>query len=307
MAKIFSHSKIGCFEQCPLKFKLKYIDRIEPDIEKTIEAHLGSVVHDTLEWLYKQVEKKEIPSIDKVIEYFSEKWEKDMTKGTEIIKPEMTEKDYFNKGVEFLISYYMKNQPFNDGTLECEKKVVLDLDDYGEYKIIGYIDRLAYNQETGQYEIHDYKTANNMPEKTSIENDRQLALYSIAIKELFDISDSNQISLIWHYLAHNQKIHSKRTDTEIENLKKETLEKIKEIEETQKTGEFPACPSILCNWCEFKNTCKEIQKAETYKKATQAVSEAVTYTSYFNYQNSCPKQDKQTQNHKTNSEELDIW
>ena len=39
MVMIYSHSRLSTFEQCPFKFKLRYIDEIEPEIEKTIEAH----------------------------------------------------------------------------------------------------------------------------------------------------------------------------------------------------------------------------------------------------------------------------
>ena len=54
---VYSHSKLSTFEQCPLKYKLRYIDKIKPEIEKTIEAHLGSSVHDTLEWIYNSVKE----------------------------------------------------------------------------------------------------------------------------------------------------------------------------------------------------------------------------------------------------------
>ena len=56
---VYSYSKLNTFKQCPLKFKFRYIDKIIPKIERTIEAHLGSVVHETLEWIYKQVKKAE--------------------------------------------------------------------------------------------------------------------------------------------------------------------------------------------------------------------------------------------------------
>ena len=32
------------------------------------------------------------------------------------------EKDYFNKGIQFLADYYQKNCPFKDGTIECEER-----------------------------------------------------------------------------------------------------------------------------------------------------------------------------------------
>jgi len=51
----YSHSKLSTYEQCKLRYKLKYIDKIIPEVEKSIESHLGSVVHETLEWLYNSV------------------------------------------------------------------------------------------------------------------------------------------------------------------------------------------------------------------------------------------------------------
>ena len=119
---IYSHSRLSTFEQCPFKFKLRYIDEIVPEIETSIEAHLGSAVHNTLEWLYLQIKKNIIPTIEDVIVYYSDNWVKIYRKGTVIVRKNLTEKDYFNKGVKFLLDYYMKHRPFNDGTLELEKK-----------------------------------------------------------------------------------------------------------------------------------------------------------------------------------------
>ena len=35
MAEIYSHSKLSTFEQCKLKYKYRYIDKIKPDVEQT--------------------------------------------------------------------------------------------------------------------------------------------------------------------------------------------------------------------------------------------------------------------------------
>jgi len=249
---IYSHSKLSAFEQCPLKFKFRYIDSIVPEIEETIESHLGKMVHRTLEWIYMQVKENSTPSIDEIIEYYTEIWEENYKEETPIIRKELTEQDYFNMGVKFLVDYYNEHAPFEDGTIECEKEIIITLDEEGEYKIRGFIDRLVYNLETEEYEIHDYKTANNLPQKEKIENDRQLALYAIAVKELF--GQDKEVRLIWHYLAHNKRIDSKRTNEQLEELKKETLELIKKIESTE---DFPANKSPLCNWCVFKSICPE--------------------------------------------------
>jgi len=250
MAIIYSHSRLSTFEKCALKYKFRYIDKIIPKIEKSIEAHLGKIVHDTLEWLYLSVKKEIIPSIDEIITYYAEKWQEKYKPDIVIVKNHLTEKDYFNKGVEFIINYYQMHQPFDDNTLELEKRIIIDLDKEGKYKIQGFIDRLSYNLKTKEYEVHDYKTGNSLPTQKDIDTDRQLALYAIAIKNIF--GEDKEICLVWHYLAHDTKICSRRTNQQLEQLKKQTIELIKEIESTTI---FPYNKTILCNWCEYQDIC----------------------------------------------------
>jgi len=253
--KIYSYSKLSTFEQCPFKFKLRYIDKIPPEIEKTIEAHLGKTIHSALEWFYSQIKENISPSLDQLISFYIKTWNKEFASNTEITNKKFTAKDYFNKGIHFLANYYLTNKPFEDNTLEVEKEIILHLGEEEQYKIYGYIDRLAYNIKTQEYEIHDYKTANNLPPKQRLENDKQLPLYSLAIKEL--VGKDKEVRLIWHFLAHNKKIHFKKTNEELEILKKETLNLIKEIEQATK---FSKTQSPLCNWCEYKNACQNHQE-----------------------------------------------
>ncbi len=248
---IFSHSRLSTFEQCPLKYKFRYIDKIPPRIF-SIESHLGGSVHSSLEWLYIQVKNGKIPSVEELIEHYSKEWNKKKNPDLAIADNSLTEKDYFNKGVKFLIDYYLKNKPFNDNTIEVEKKVTIALDEEGKYKIQGFIDRLSYNKETDEYEIHDYKTSNSLPYREKIDNDRQLALYAIAVKNLYG-RDKN-VCLVWHYLAYNRKICSRRTDEQLEQLKKDTIELIKRI---KSTTDFPAKKSVLCKWCEYRDICQD--------------------------------------------------
>jgi len=39
---IYSHSRLTTFENCPYKYKLKYIDRVEIEDFETVEAFLRS-------------------------------------------------------------------------------------------------------------------------------------------------------------------------------------------------------------------------------------------------------------------------
>lgn len=244
---IYSYSRITTFEQCPQKFKFRYIDKIIPEIEKSIEAHLGQSVHAALEWLYLQVKKSKIPNINEIILTYVEEWSKNFTPKLLIVNKDLTHKDYFNKGISFITSYYTEHHPFKQNTLDTEKKIILNLEGY---KLQGYIDRLDYNLLTKEYEIHDYKTANSMPSKDKLKKDKQLALYSIAVKDIFGYD--KEVRLIWHFLAHNKRYKLKKTNQELEELKKETIKAIQEIEAAT---EFPTQKSTLCSWCEYKDIC----------------------------------------------------
>ncbi len=248
---VYSHSKLETFEQCRLKYKYRYIDKIVPKIPKSIEGYLGSMVHETLEWLYIRVMEKRIPSITEMIDFYSKNWIENYSTGMLIVRKEMKAEDYFNRGIEFLVNYYLKHSPFKDNTIATEQKIEMNLDNIGDVKLIGYIDRLVHNIEKNEIEIHDYKTSASVMSKDKIENSRQLALYSLAMKEIYG-KDKN-VSMVWHFLAHDMKVCLSRTNEQLEQLRKNILELIKEIEQTKS---FPPNKSRLCDWCEYKDICE---------------------------------------------------
>jgi len=249
----YSHSKLSTFEQCKLKYKFRYIDKIKPEIEQSIEAFLGSCVHSTLEWLYTlKKDEGKVPSIDDVIVHYTEVWQEGFSEDFLIVKESQgyNYKSYFDMGITFLLNYYMRKYPFNENTLALEKKINFNIGEKNKNYIIGFIDRLVHDLDEDTLEIHDYKTSNFLPSQEKMDADRQLALYSIAIKKEF--GHDKKIKLIWHYLAHNTEIHSERTHEELEQLKIDINALIEVIEST---SDFPYNKSALCDWCEYKSIC----------------------------------------------------
>ncbi len=242
--KIYSHSRLWLYESCPEFYKLRYIDKKVPPMQTHISLFLGTVVHEALEWLYHQV-KYHVIEIDELIEYFTERWTKQFNENIRIENGD--EIDAYNKGVRFLTDYYTKNKPFKQNVLAVEHKVLFSVDDAGEYKIQGYIDRLDV-AEDGTYEVHDYKTNQSMKKREDFAKDRQLALYDIGLREQF--GKDIKVKLIWHFLNFNQDIVSERTPYELEKLKIDTLALIKKIESTT---EWPSCNGKYCDWCNYKN------------------------------------------------------
>ncbi len=255
MTNIYSHSRLCAFEQCPLKYKFRYIDNLIPDIKQTIEGFLGNQVHETLEWIYREVTKGYILDLDSVIDFFINNWNKNFNNEIQITKKEKDAEYYFNQGIKFIIDYYLAHSPFKDNTIALEKKIIVSLDNDEKYMVQGYIDRLVHNKETNIFEIHDYKTGNFLKSQEELDKDRQLALYSIGIKNSFP--QVNDVYLIWHFLAFNKKMISKRTDEQLENLKQDIINLINKIESTK---EFSSNPSCLCDWCEFRSYCPKVRE-----------------------------------------------
>ena len=128
------------------------------------------------------------------------------------------------------------------------------------------IDKLGCDSK-GNYFVCDYKTNARMKDQEEADADRQLALYSVWVKDKF--KDAKSVKLIWHMLAFNKDAISERTDEQLEKLQQEIVNKIKEIESTT---EFPTKITALCNYCGFKSECPsfkhqaELEKKETIKE-----------------------------------------
>ncbi len=246
---VYSASRLSTYESCPLQFRYRYIDRI-PRTEESIEAYLGSRVHEALSALYHTVQRGDRPSLSDLLQGYDREWGQRWHNRVKIVKRDRSIDHYKEFGERCLVNYYQAHQPFNHGQilgLECQ--VATSLDPRGCYKIQGYIDRLVC-VGPGRYEIHDYKTSGRLPSQGDLDVDRQLALYQLAVEERWP--DAKEIDLVWHYLAFGRELRSRRTANALERLKHSTIAAIDRIEADT---EFKPIKSSLCHWCVYQNVC----------------------------------------------------
>ena len=250
MGALYSHSRISSFENCPKQFEFRYIQKIPSETE-SIEAYVGKRVHEILERLYLFVGRGQIPGIEKVVDRYQKLWEETYDADRVRIVRDGTPLSYYRKlGENCLRSYYTRHYPFDeDETLGVEKRVVFPLDEAGDYKMQGIIDRISRARD-GVIEVHDYKTGARVPSQASLDKDRQLALYQIGLARQFP--EGQEFRLVWHYVAKNATRVSIRNAAELEELREQTIARIAEI---QSAEEFPAKKISLCPWCEYKNRC----------------------------------------------------
>lgn len=248
----FSHSRLSSYETCPLRYKFAYIDRVKVEAEDTVETFLGSRAHEALEKLYRNLQFERLLSVDEVLAFFNREWEKNWNETIIIVNKEYTAENYRKMGERYLKDYYKRHKPFDKGKiLGLETTNTLPLDKEGKYGFYIRIDRLMDMGE-GVYEVHDYKTNMSLPKQEDLDKDRQLAMYSLWVREQFQ--DFKKVRLVWHFLAFDKEMESFRTKKQLEDLRKDVLDEIQEIEATEK---FPANVTRLCFWCLYRGMCPE--------------------------------------------------
>lgn len=259
----YSHSRLEAYQNCPLRFKYIYIERKEKLVQ-SIEAFLGSRVHETLEKLYRNLKFAKENSLVELLNYYNSVWEKNWLDSIMVVKKEYTPEHYRKLGEKCIADYYHRYHPFDQGkTLGLEQRIFIDLDGY---RIQGLIDRVV-QREDEVYEIHDYKTSGRLPDQETLDKDRQLALYQLGLQNRW--KDVKEVELVWHFLVFDKELRSSRSEQQLDQLKEGIIELIDEIKKAREKDDFPAKESILCDWCEFGELCpnvKHLRKVEDLPK-----------------------------------------
>jgi putative RecB family exonuclease len=245
----YSHSQLSTYETCPHQYKLVYIDKIEVETEG-IEAFMGSRVHDALEKLYRDLKVTKLNTLEELLNFYHQSWEKNWNDMIQIIRKDYSAEDYRRLGEKCITDYYKRYTPFDQGrTLGLEENIYFPLEEEKGYWIRGFIDRLTL-VDSSVLEIHDYKSSNRLPTQEDINSDRQLAFYQMGVAEKWQ--GIREVRLIWHYLTFDTEINSSRTPEQLHKLRQATLELIRRIE-TDK--QFLPKEGPLCNWCNYQGFC----------------------------------------------------
>ncbi len=249
-----SYSSLDTYKTCPLKFKFQQIDKIR--VPKNIEMAFGSAIHASLKYMFERTPL--YPTLDEVIDFFYDKWEKQ----SESFKDESSQerkKAYREEGVSLLKNFYKKNQPWNFNTIELESFFSVELDDpktKEKHILTGVIDRMDKNPEDDSYEIIDYKTAKRMPSQAAVDEDLQMSIYHLGLIKRWPHLSPRKIKLSLYFLKHGEKISTTRSAKELEETTRSILNSIEEIEgRIADNYNFPPLPSALCDWCGYKEMC----------------------------------------------------
>jgi len=267
----YSNSRVSTYENCPYQYKLHYIDKVEVETPTTIEPFMGDMVHQTLEFLYKNKKFKKRVAKNILIKFYRDLWNKNYSDDIRIVKADKENvgaDNYRKMGEQFISDYYDRMKPFEQITiLGLETQDRMTLPDGNQWHV--RIDKLGCDDK-GNYYVCDYKTNARMKDQEEADSDRQLAMYSIWVKDKF--KDAKSVKLIWHMLAFNKDAISERTDKQLKELQEDVTNLIKEIGKATKENNFPRKQTALCDYCVYKEQCPsfkheaELNKIEDVEK-----------------------------------------
>jgi len=251
MRKTFSYSQLNTFKHCPQQYKIIYLDGIRKEHE-SIEAFIGKLVHEVLEWLYKR-ENTEKPYItfDRLCQVYDDRWISRWHQHIYIADARKKSDYYYSIGKRCLSNYYSRYGPTFDQRVEdTELELKFSI---GDHIFRGVIDRLDH-PEPGKWIVHDYKTSKHPKSERQAINDIQLALYQIAVEQNF--GQVNDISLTWHFLRIGSEVTVLHTRDQLEKIRNKVIRIVENIIEL-KNNEHNFLPkeTMLCNWCYFWEEC----------------------------------------------------
>jgi putative RecB family exonuclease len=248
---VYSHSRLGVYETCPRQYHFQYVERVPVPEVTTVEMFLGSHVHAALEELYAAVRQRAIPELDRLLEGYHQRWTRAWTGDVQIRRAETSADDYRRQGEELLTAYYHRYHPFDrDRTVSVERLVMFPLSEERRIWFQGFVDRVSVTRD-GLWQIHDYKTGHWLPTQEDLEDDRQLALYQIGIQRDFPI-EARRVELVWHFLAHDVELRSRRDAEALQGLAADTLALIDTIEADRS---YEAITGPHCNRCAYRAIC----------------------------------------------------
>ncbi len=241
----YSNSKLSQFENCRFAYDLHYNKGYDSPYE-SIEAFLGSRVHETLEKLYRDLEDDRIDTLDELLDFYNRNWDEKWHDGI-FNSSDKDDWTHHDDGIICITDYYNRYHPFDQyATAGIETDEKLTLPDGNTWSV--RMDRFAFRGDT--FYVIDYKTGNRMKSQYDADTDRQLAMYAAWVRDKYGMN--KKVKLVWHMLKFDREVVSERTNMELLR----TVDKVvREIEEIEHCKKWPPHPSRLCDWCVYRHMC----------------------------------------------------
>ncbi len=249
---VYSYSKLSAFEKCRWQFlqrygHKRYIDR------QGIEAFVGSIVHQIIEDIYAgKLQANQLVCWDRFLMDWDSRYDPKKNFDVREHGPE----HWRDHGLKCISNYLRMGHVTDREIIGIEYKLSAPLSLEPMLSFVGYADRIVRNED-GAPEIHDFKTG-RVAKKRYFEADMQLPVYAYVVARNFAVPDDVPIKCSRVYLATGEiadiEVDSERRRDAWEWVVRTAIDAQAWLSESMSTGaEADTFPSVLCDWCDYKN------------------------------------------------------
>jgi RecB family exonuclease len=241
----FSPSRLKLFLECPRRYEYQVIQKLPTAPSPHMD--LGANVHAALrDWLRLVPGER---SWDRLLEFYRAAWRANRPSFERRSREEL--KEFGERGKRMLERFAEEVAP-DLAPVAIEKNVNAD---YGDVVVGGRVDRVDALPD-GSLKVVDYKTGKfpKFPARLR-EEDLAAPVYARATSALFAGAPVVEVEL--HYLESGERLSFPVDEAWLAHKDLAVVSAARLVGEAERVKEFPARPSKLCAWCDFRSRCPE--------------------------------------------------
>jgi putative RecB family exonuclease len=246
MPERLSPSSVSTWLQCPLKFKLRRIDKV-PE-EQTEAQAVGNMTHEVLEALFLQpaAERTARFAREEMVRIWHDKWQAhaESALGMSAHAQHMMRWNAW----QCVENYFGLEDPTTVELAGTEDEVRGHV---AGVPVLGFIDR--WTVVDGVATISDYKTGKVSKPPYDRDKKLQLMIYADLVEETKEVAVGG-CELIY-LKGKGTRVVYEPTD-ELRSETRDTVARVwEELRESCETDDFRTNRTKLCDWCSYKPTC----------------------------------------------------
>ncbi|MBW3663003.1 MAG: PD-(D/E)XK nuclease family protein [Actinobacteria bacterium] len=234
-----SFSRIDTYRRCPAEFRFSYIDRIPGEPAPALS--FGTSIHTALERFYDR-KLPTPPSVDELLGFLYDAW--DTAGFREVDRDEQLA--YYRFAQDVLRRFHRREAPTYRLPADVERWFELPFE--GVAVIVGSIDRVDVDPETGELEVIDYKTSKRVRDREKVRGSLQLAIYALACEHLYGQLPA---AVTLDFVVAGVRVSVPTHEIDLDGARRTVRDTVAAIRD----GRYDPQPNHLCGWCDFRSLC----------------------------------------------------
>jgi len=251
-----SFTQLDQYLRCPLRYRLSYIDRVEPEFVPAALA-FGSGIHGAAAFYYRAAAEGQAPSTADVQGFFEAFWRLETERRPVRFEERETKESLLDLAARMLTVFHAAQEPRAIVGVEQAFDVPLVDLDTGEVldrALVGTWDLLERDAE-GRLVVVDLKTAARKYTDLQVELSLQLSVYSYA-SVMSGLGEQGDVRLRFDVLTKTKQPELHRYWNERDRAASVRLFRLAaELLRAIEAGVFHPNPGWQCKGCPFKSRC----------------------------------------------------